>query len=218
MRRLVIFGAGGFGAETAALIEDINRERPRWKLAGFLDDDSSLHGTSVLGYPVLGGSTWLAGSPDHAYVIAVGDARVRRDIAMRLAEYPAEAAILVHPKASVHESSGLGAGSIVCRGAIITVRVSAGEHLIANLNTTVGHDCSLGNFTTLHPAANLSGNTRTGERVEIGTGAALIPGVGVGAGSIVGAGAVVTRDLPPDCVAVGVPASVIRKFSEAVAG
>ena len=46
---------------------------------------------------------------------------------------------------------------------------------------------------------------------DIGTNAVILPGVTVGRGSIVGAGAVVTRDVPPFTVVAGVPARVIRQ-------
>jgi acetyltransferase-like isoleucine patch superfamily enzyme len=45
---------------------------------------------------------------------------------------------------------------------------------------------------------------------DIGTGAILLPGVTVGQGSIVGAGAVVTRDVPPFAIVAGVPARFVR--------
>jgi acetyltransferase-like isoleucine patch superfamily enzyme len=48
------------------------------------------------------------------------------------------------------------------------------------------------------------------EWADIGTGAVLLPGVTVGKGSIVGAGAVVTRDVPPFAVVAGVPARFVR--------
>lgn len=50
---------------------------------------------------------------------------------------------------------------------------------------------------------------RVEEWADIGTGAVLLPGVTVGKGAIVGAGAVVTRDVPPFAKAAGVPAKVI---------
>jgi acetyltransferase-like isoleucine patch superfamily enzyme len=49
---------------------------------------------------------------------------------------------------------------------------------------------------------------------DIGVNAVILPGVTVGAGAIVGAGAVVTRDVPPNAVAAGVPAKVIRSREE----
>ena len=45
---------------------------------------------------------------------------------------------------------------------------------------------------------------------DVGTGAVLLPGVTVGKGSIVGAGAVVTRDVPPFSIVAGVPARFVR--------
>jgi acetyltransferase-like isoleucine patch superfamily enzyme len=49
---------------------------------------------------------------------------------------------------------------------------------------------------------------------HIGIGAIIMPGVTIGEGAVIGAGAVVTRDVPDYCVAVGVPAKVIKDFSK----
>jgi acetyltransferase-like isoleucine patch superfamily enzyme len=48
---------------------------------------------------------------------------------------------------------------------------------------------------------------------SIGSNATICPGVTIGEASMVGAGAVVTRDVPPNVVAVGVPAQVIRTLA-----
>ncbi|MDR1690845.1 MAG: sugar O-acetyltransferase [Candidatus Methanoplasma sp.] len=53
---------------------------------------------------------------------------------------------------------------------------------------------------------------RIEEDVWIGAGAVILPGVTVGARSIVGAGSVVTKDVPPDTVVAGNPARVLRSF------
>ena len=47
---------------------------------------------------------------------------------------------------------------------------------------------------------------------HIGIGAIIMPGVTIGKGAVIGAGSVVTKDIPDYCVAVGVPAKVIREF------
>ncbi len=54
-----------------------------------------------------------------------------------------------------------------------------------------------------------------GQDVWLGTRAVVTAGVNIGSGCIVGAGAVVTRDIPPDSIAVGVPARVVGKREEA---
>jgi len=90
-------------------------------------------------------------------------------------------------------------------------------------------DLVLGNHVGWGPGAKVLGSTHTGVPVDvpiietdlvikpvrvsdwadIGTGAVLLPGVTVGEGAMVGAGAVVTRDVPPFAKVAGVPAKVI---------
>ena len=50
------------------------------------------------------------------------------------------------------------------------------------------------------------------DQVWIGAGCILLPGVTVGRNSVIGAGSVVNRSIPPDCVAVGNPCRVVRRF------
>ncbi|GAB2686648.1 sugar O-acetyltransferase [Thalassiella azotivora] len=54
-----------------------------------------------------------------------------------------------------------------------------------------------------------------GDNVWLGGGVIVLPGVTIGADTVVGAGAVVTRDLPAGVVAVGNPARVVRRVDDA---
>lgn len=53
-----------------------------------------------------------------------------------------------------------------------------------------------------------------GDRVWIGSNATVLPGVSIGTNSIVGAGSVVTKDVPENCIVAGVPARFIRRLTE----
>ena len=57
-----------------------------------------------------------------------------------------------------------------------------------------------------------------GDNVWVGSGAIILPGVTVGANSVVGAGAVVSRDVPPNVVVAGNPARVVRNLDSPVEG
>lgn len=51
---------------------------------------------------------------------------------------------------------------------------------------------------------------KIGNNVWIGAGVTVLPGVTIGDNVAIGAGSVVNRDIPPGCVAVGVPCRVIK--------
>ena len=59
-----------------------------------------------------------------------------------------------------------------------------------------------------------NGGVRIGDKVWIATNAMILPGVTIGDGAIVAAGAVVTKDVPPRCMVAGVPAKVIKENVE----
>ena len=56
----------------------------------------------------------------------------------------------------------------------------------------------------------VSAPIRIGNRVWIGSHSTILPGVTVGDGAVVAAGAVVTKDVPPNTVVAGVPAKVVK--------
>ena len=211
-RDLYIIGAGGFGREVAWLVERINECAESWNLKGFIDDNKELHGTSCGGYRIFGGISYLLEEKTEIWcVCAIGNAEVRKRVIERLEDTPhVRFATLVDPKADISKSVSLGEGSIVCAGNIITVDICIGKHCIVNLDCTVGHDAVLGDFVTLYPSVNISGQVKVGECTEIGTGANIIQGKKIGSRTVIGAGAVVVSDIADDCTAVGVPAREVK--------
>ena len=77
---------------------------------------------------------------------------------------------------------------------------------ILNLSCTVGHDVKMGSFVTVYPGVNISGCVRLAECVELGTGSKIIQGKNICKNVIVGAGAVIVKELEVEGTYVGVPA------------
>lgn len=212
MQKLVIIGAGGFGREVAWLVERINRVKPTWELVGFVDDNDSLAGQTIGGYPVVGNNSWLtANGTDVFAVCAIGSSKIRKKVIEKLPDL--RYATLIDPSVDLTGRIVIGEGSIICAGSILTVDITLGSHVIVNLDCTIGHDAILQSFVTLYPSVNISGYTILSEGVEMGTGSQIIQNINIGKGTIVGAGAVVIRELPGNCTAVGSPAKPI-KFHE----
>ena len=55
---------------------------------------------------------------------------------------------------------------------------------------------------------------RIGKNCWLGAGVMVVPGVTIGDNTVIGAGSVVTKDIPADCLAVGNPCRVVRKLGE----
>lgn len=212
MKDIVIIGAGGFGREVAWLIEDINKVEKEWNIVGFVDDDESIQGNEINGYRVVGNVEWLK-KQEINVVNAIGDPIIKKKVMVRLEDSKNIYPILIHPNVIYSDKVEIGEGSIICAGNIITVNIEIGTHVIVNLDCTIGHDAVLGDYTTVLPSVNISGFVKIEECVNIGTGSVIIQGASIGKNTVVGAGAVVVKDLPGNCTAVGAPAKPI-KFHE----
>ncbi|MEP0548687.1 MAG: acetyltransferase [Rhodothermales bacterium] len=172
-------------------------------VAGVLDDDAAKHGSTLLGVPVIG-SVERATGGEHDAVIAVGHNATRKRIAESLPDV--RWATVVHPHAVVHESVRLGEGAVVFAGAVVQPDARLGAHTIINTGASADHDNELGDYVHLAPGVRLAGGVTLEEGAFMGIASAALPGVRVGAWTTVGAGGVVTRDLPSGVTAVGVPA------------
>ena len=113
---------------------------------------------------------------------------------------------LVHPWAVVKPATVLGGGNLVHANTYLSSDVRTGVHCQVHYNATIGHDTVLEDFAAVFPGANVAGSVRLCGGSTVGSNAAVLQGLTVGAGAFVGAGAVVTRDVEPGCVVAGVPA------------
>jgi len=209
MQDLVILGAGGGSGSVLWLLETVNAERPQWNILGFVDENPALHGTLHSELPVLGGFEWFDGRrPLVAH--GVGSPAVRRRFAAKARERGLSFATAIAPDVRHSRFVTFGEGVLVCAGNLLSAHNKVGNHCFINMSCTMGHDGVMEDFCTLAPGVHVSGNCHFEEGVEIGAGAVILPGRRIGKNAVIGAGAVVTTDIPAGCVAVGVPAKVIK--------
>ena len=215
MKKIATIGAGGFGREVKMLIDHINKESNEYEFIGYFDD-GVIPNELVNGCPVLGEVNDLNDiDQDLQVVVAIGSPIVKKKILEKIINPFISFPVLIHPSVIVgNDNIYIGEGSIICAGSIITTDVSIGKHVILNLCCTVGHDTRINDFCSFMPSVNISGEVNIHECVYVGTGAKIINQLEVGTGTIIGAGAVVSRNLPPNCTAVGIPAKPIKFHNE----
>lgn len=209
---VAIFGAGGFGREVKIIIDAINNVKPNtYKLIGFFDDGVP-KGTIVNGLNVLGGIEDLNNYQDIlGLFISIGSPSIKIKIIESITNPKISYPTIIHPNSSIsNDEVNIGKGCIICEGNILTCNISIGDFVILNLMCTVGHDTVIEDYCAFMPSVNISGEVVLRKGVYVGTGAKIINQLEIGENSIVGAGAVVSKSLPADCTAVGIPAKPIK--------
>ncbi|MET4560634.1 acetyltransferase [Lysinibacillus parviboronicapiens] len=146
-------------------------------------------------------------------IIAIGNNKVRKEVVSRLNISKDRYITCLHPSALVSPSAVIENGTVVMPGAIINADVCVGMHSIINTNAVIEHDCLVEKFVHISPASVITGGVKIAEGVHLGASSSVIPLVKIECWTTVGAGAVVVKDLPANCTAVGTPAIPI-KFHE----
>ena len=216
VQEIAVYGAGGFGREVAWLVQSCNRDAERYRVVCFVDDNPSLRGEVLNEIPVLGLDETGQRFPAARVVSAIGNPRVRQTAMERVAALGMGTVTIIHPNVEYSRWVEIGPGAVICAGTILTTNIRLGLQVQINLDCTVGHDVIMGDYTTLAPGAHISGWVHLGRRVYVGTGAVIINGTQespliVGDDAVIGAGACVTKAVPPNVTVVGVPAKPLQR-------
>lgn len=209
--KILIIGAGGH----ARVIADIIRLQGH-TIVGYLDDEPSLVGQQIYDVPILGRIDSYSSYSYDKMILGIGSNPIRFALQTgRLKEihddywYSA-----IHPTAIVSDFATIGGGSVIMAGVIINTGAEIHQQVIINTGTIVDHDCVIDDYAHVAPGVNLAGGVKVSMGTLVGIGASVIPYQSIGSWSIVGAGAVVTADLPSNVTAVGVPAKIISQRDE----
>lgn len=209
MDEVVIFGAGGHGR----VVLDILAQAQSYQPIGFLDNNPQLHGRRIDGLPVLGGlnsAAKLFADGKRKAIIAIGDNGVRRNIARDVEGIGFELVNAVHPSARLATNVTLGKGLVIAAGALVCAHVQIGDYSILNTGCIVDHESMIGMAVHICPGVRLAGHVVAESCAFVGIGATVVQNVRIGFEAIVGAGAVVVRDVEPMTTVVGVPALPIK--------
>jgi UDP-perosamine 4-acetyltransferase len=201
-KKLFVVGGGGH----AKVVIDVARSAG-WVVVAAFDPQSRI---AILGVPVLGSDDAIAGfirdTGVRNAVIAIGDNRLRRQLAEKVRSLGCTTPAIVHERAWISSTAEIALGVVVMAGAVVNADARVGEDTIINTMAVIEHDCVLGLAVHAAPRSVMGGTCTFGDGTLFGIGATSRPGIKIGRYAVIGAGSVVVSNIRSGVTVAGNPA------------
>ena len=204
----------GVGHSTPLFIEIA--EAAGWHVAGLYHYNNERTGEEDHGFKILGSFDDLYRKEIKGlyFLPTMGDMNIRRDVIDNLSKRGGIIPTIIHPSAHISRFA-----KIANQGVVIGDRVELQSDVIVENNVIIRSDVTVCHNTTIKenvfvgPKALVGAYITIDELAYIGQGSILISGKAghIGANTLVGAGAMVTKPLPANVIAIGSPARVVKE-------
>lgn len=211
MAKIVFIGAAN--PETIRVARAMEKYDENFCVHGFIDNDKLKHGKKFYGFPIFGGIEVIAeiNSPDVFFVnLITGSTSARYEVTLAAVENGAKLINFIHPSVD-RTMTKIGVGNYIQEGVIIQANVSIGDNSSIHMGSLIGHESYIGNSVFIAHGVSVSGCCIIDDGCFIGTNATILPRVKIGKWSTIGAGSVITKDVPDYSVVIGNPGRIIKK-------
>lgn len=213
--RIFVFGAGGH----AGVVIDAIEQQGRYEVAGLIDSKKRINST-LNNYSVIGRQEEIVQLCERYNVnkgiVCIGDNFLRGRLAGYILEMLPNFKFInvIHPTSVIAKHVEMGNGNVILSGVVINNGAAIGNHCILNTKSVLEHDSVMNDFSSLSVGVLTGGYSFIDEFVAVSIGATIFDRVRIGKHSVIGAGAVVNKDIPPKVIAYGIPARIIRNREE----
>lgn len=200
-KRLGVIGAGGHGKVVADVAE-----RAGWADVVFFDVRFASAGSEHAHWSLVAAPENAPAHNCDGYFVAIGNSQTRQQWCEWLLDKGLPLVSLVDPAAVVSDYAIIEPGALIVAGAVVNVDSHISQGVIVNTRASVDHDCHIGAYSHICPAAALAGSVKVGAHSWLGIGSQVKQGICIGDDVIVGAGATVVTDISDNLTVVGTPA------------
>jgi sugar O-acyltransferase (sialic acid O-acetyltransferase NeuD family) len=209
---MLIIGAKGFAKEVLEIVFQLNQLE---NLAFYDDVNDCVSGHLFDRFPILKTTeealTYFK-TMDNRFTIGIGNPVLRKKLYEKFTALGGVFTSTISQTNIGNYDVSIGLGSNILGGVTISNSVRIGMGSLLYYNSIITHDCIIGDFVEISPAATILGRCNIGNYCHIGANATILPDVRIGNNVIIGAGSVVTKDIPDNSLVVGVPGKVIKEL------
>lgn len=211
---MLIIGAKGFAKEVLEVVHQLNQ----LDQLVFYDDVNVETLENLFGqFPILKtveqASIYLK-TIDNKFTIGVGNPVLRKKLYDKFTALGGQFTATISPLAILGSYNVIiGEGVNILSGTTFSNSVCIGRGCLIYYNSIVTHDCTISDFVEISPNVILLGRCSIASFTQIGANSTILPDVKIGRNVIIGAGSVVTKNIPDNCMAVGIPAKIIKELN-----
>lgn len=206
----VIIGAGTYGEVYLAYLQEAGVD-----IVGFLDDAPEYKGTDIGGVPVLGNVSMMETIKESHGVEAVycplGNNKLRVRFLKKAKACGLKTPNYIHPTVSVSPGVTIGEGVYILLGSCIMPHTVIKNYVMISMNVSLAHHNVLEEGVFLSTGCNFGAGIHAHKYAYCGIASTIMTGLHeLGEDCLIGAGAVVIRDVDAKAVMAGVPAKAIK--------
>lgn len=209
-KKAVVIGAGTHGQVYCSYLQHAGID-----VIGFVDDSKELYGKKVINLPVLGCYSDLLSNAFKSKVSDVycflGNNEIRVKYLSEMKSFGYNIPSFIHSSACVGPDVVTGEAIYMLPGNVIMPHTTIGNYFMMNACSTIAHHAIVEDGVFLSSGVNIGAQINIKKNAYIGMGATAMTGINtIGKNTLIGAGAVVIKDVPNYAVVVGNPARIIR--------
>lgn len=208
--RSIIIGAGTYGEVYLSYLQESGIE-----VVGFLDDNKSLWNTEIRKIPVLGGLDVLPRLKElygiEAVYCPIGNNKLRVQFLERAKKLGYKTPNFIHKSVVISPNVVIGNGVYILLGTSIMPYSVIRDYVMISMNVNLAHHSILEEGVFLSTGCNFGASIVAHKFAYCGISSTIMTGLKeLGENCLIGAGAVVIKDVPANAVVAGVPAKILK--------